>query len=130
MSEYQRRTLSPLLPSLLVLSLLVPSAAAATSPILQRRTSPPPKETCEEHVRVTRHTFLEGALLTGDRDYHEVLMDTYIRLGNEKMVSKLCTAPKFLVWYDLDLARVELQYRYDILEVLHEADVPAKKDTQ
>jgi hypothetical protein len=82
-------------------------------PTLKRREGPQP-EGCESHIARTRHTYLDTAQVVGDPQVRRDLLATYNRLRKDKLVIRMCTQPKFLVWYDLDLSMVELQRQYAI----------------
>ena len=90
-----------------------PGATSTPGPTLQRREGPRP-EGCEDHVARTRHTYLDTAQVVEDPQVRRDLLATYNRLSKDKLVLRMCTQPKFLVWYDLDLSMVELQRQYVI----------------
>jgi hypothetical protein len=90
-----------------------PGATSTPGPTLQHREGLPP-EGCEDHVARTRHTYLDTAQVVEDPKDRRDLLAIYNRLSNDKLVLRMCTQPKFLVWYDLDLSMVELQRQYII----------------
>jgi hypothetical protein len=90
-----------------------PGTTSVPEPTLKRREGPPP-EGCENHVARTRHAYLDTAQVVGDPRARRDLLTTYNHLRNDKLVIRMCTQPKFLVWYDLDLSMVELQRQYII----------------
>jgi hypothetical protein len=90
-----------------------PGPTSTPGPTLKRREGPQP-EGCEAHIARTRHMYLDTAQVVGDPHVRRDLLATYNRLSKDKLVIRMCTQPKFLVWYDLDLSMVELQRQYVI----------------
>jgi hypothetical protein len=100
----------------LALTLLLCSSVAFSSSTttLKHHDGAAPKETCEEHVRNTRHTYLDAAKAAGKGPYSKSLKRSYKKLLDDRRVAINCTFPKYREAYDLDMATVELQRRYTL----------------
>jgi hypothetical protein len=108
--------------------LLTSTFAFSNSPTtLKRHDGPAPKETCEQHVQLTRHTYLDAAKAAGDGPYAKSLRKSYKELGDDRRVALMCTIPKYRETYDLDLSVVELQRRYTLAPPAIKQSKPASE---